>query len=226
MSSYITLAELRDTYDVPISMVTDAQANFLIPFCSNKMDSLTGQWFESKALTLKLDGTDNGTLFLPVFAISVTSVYLNSSSSALAATVYTVYNRFFPDDRKNPKIRVTESTNPSIFERRLSDYTIFEKGTLNQTIVGSFGYVESDGSTPEDIKRAVAVLVVEYALNPPDDASSFGEAFAVTREVTDGHSLTYAFKDTLKLPFLGTGIPEVDRIIAQYKAPLAMAIVS
>jgi hypothetical protein len=231
---YATVTDLR-AEGVPTE-IADAQIQPAIDRWSQFIDRACRQFFEAKTLTVDLDGNDSHILFLPFPIISVTSLYLNGQfTTALGTSSYTVYNGRTTggqDDRKNPKIRLVRASS-SIYEvPRLNPHgPVFLKGNRNQRIVGSFGYTESDGSTPLLIKRAVMKLTVKSLKNgaglwdelenPPVPGGG------VMSETTDGHTITYdAFRINPSRPGLSgiTGDQEVDRILDLYKAPLAMSV--
>lgn len=231
---YATVADLR-AQGVPASIV-DATIQEAIDLWSQFVDRACRQFFEARSLTVDLDGNDSHILHLPFPVISVTSLFTNGNfTTALDAARYTVYNGRTTggqDDRKNPKIRLVTSAS-SIYEvpRHFLTSPAFVKGNRNQRIVGSFGYTESDGTTPLLIKRAVMKLAVKQL---KDGSTLWKEldsptvpAGGVMSETTDGHTITYdAFRVNPSKPGLTgiTGDQEVDRILDLYRAPLAMAV--
>ena len=114
------------------------------------------QWFDARDLTLTLDGNESDTLFLPVPIISVTSLTINEDGLALGSDNYKAYNsRTIPDDRRNPRIQIKRVRN-SIFETGRG--RLFVKG-LDQVVVGTFGFVEPDGTAPAIVRNACLQLV-------------------------------------------------------------------
>lgn len=196
------------------------------------------QWFYPRNLTLRADGNDSDMLHLGVPIISIEHLKINRSTDVLNTERYFVYNRIYPDDRKNPRIKLQHS-------RQLSDIYVapwsigelrFEKGYQNQEIKGTFGFVEADGSTPALIKRAHLKLTIEKLTRPiytPADEvpPTPSEVYAgvVVEERTDGHSVRYgtsAFKDR-RVGLSGlTQDPEILDTIKLYRAPLGIATTS
>jgi len=229
MSGYITVAEVRaeGLPDPP----SDAKVQAAIDLWSQVIDRLCRQWFESRPLTILMDGNGADTLWLPVPIITVSALYINGDfdpvSQPLDPAYYEVFNsRTTPDDRKNPKVQLKHEKR-DLFEKVLWDeYPIFTKGQRNQKLVGNFGYTEPDGSTPLLIKRAVLKLISKslaamYAGWPALPAPSA----PVSKEVTDGHSIEYAISTTASSGLMGlTGDPEIVQIVRMYTGPMSVAV--
>jgi len=228
---YITIADVR-AEGVTLPMADDAKITATIAMWQQFIESQTGQWFESRSLTLLLDGTDSDTLFLPVPAISISALYINNDFvNALAAATYSLYLGTFPDYRRNPRVKLVSVDQENIFmpppgRGRLRASFIY--GKQNQKMVGAFGFVEADGTTPLMIKRALLKLVVSK-VTPLAGAGSGSSSAAgpVTTEMTDGHMRVYStlVKASVKPgsnPI--TGDSEVDAILAMYKRPIAVGV--
>jgi len=233
--AYITLAQVRSE-GLKAADFPDGKVNAAIARSCALLDRLTGQWFESRAVTATLDGNGTDTLFLPVPVISVTSLYVNGDfTNALDSESYAVYNgRQEPSDhRSNPMIKLVKSTD--IFAPFEDPQTpVFSAGRQNQRIVGAFGYLEADDTTPLPIQRAAMILTIRDLTNPlfvgegsttPENEASSGVSGPKQKETTDRHSITYAAPSyraqrtgTLAL----TGSAEVEEIIATYRRPLAI----
>lgn len=224
--AYATVADAR-AEGVP-NTILDAAIQAQIDIWSQFIDKACRQWFESRAVTLDLDGTDARVLFLPVPIISLTSLFVNSDfTTALPTTHYKVYSHQtqLRDDRRNPRIEMA-SSDLNIFSP--NRYSVFVAGTQNQRLVGNFGFVESDGSTPKLIKRAVLKLAIKHLAASPNGlwnevAAGNPSVGSVASESTDGHSISYnAFSIKPTVPGLNgiTNDPEVDNIIKMYKGPI------
>lgn len=200
------------------------------------IERVTRQFFEPRTATVDLDGQDSHTLHLPVPIISVTSLFANGDFvNAVPTSKYVVYNgRGAPaDDRQNPRIKLVQSVDNIFHVGHRSRFgTVFLRGMKNQRIVGSWGYTESDGSTPKLIKRALLKLVVRDLLAQGSVGLSAsvetpGAPGAVMSETTDGHTIMYV-NPLNKLTRPGTnavtGDAEVDHILSQYRAPIGMAV--
>jgi hypothetical protein len=240
--AYVTLADVRGI-GIPDTIATDDRVeDELIPLSTQVIDRVTRQWFEERSGTFELDGTQSDTLHLPVPIIEITEVRINSSSDALDASYYRVYNgRAAPsDDRRNPRIKLIAAQDRNIFTAPIlhdNARLLFRKGRKNQTIVGTFGYVEADDTTPLLIKRAALKMIAYWVTNPiytpPGGSTSLGStggsAGAVVEEETDGHRIKYAdvsYASASTRPGLSGLIPdpEVHEILLKlYRAPITVA---
>lgn len=228
---YITVQDVRDAgIDATIASNTEIETQLNIN--QQFIDRATRQWFDSRALTLVLDGNTSDTLYLPVPIISVSSLAINDSENVLDPDRYRVYNgRDLPDDRWNPRIKLRRGSVHLFQDPFRSDHPpLFRKGRHNQTVVGEFGFTEADGGTPELIKRCLLLLVIEKLANPPFGSSAPGVARGpvgnVLRETTDGHTVQFTFVkfgDT-RAGWSGyTMNREVHIILGMYKAPIGIA---
>jgi len=234
---YVTVQDIRDC-GIDSSTASDAQVEAALVASQSFIEKATRQWFNPREVTFKADGNNADTLFLSVPIISVNYVKLNSSTDELGTDLYEVYNSIYPeDDRQNPKISLKRQTGDiyatpaTSFDRPL----MFLKGRRNQEISGTFGYVEADGSTPEQIKRALKILVVERLTSPiylpagtvaptPPPSAPAGDVIA---EDTDGHRIKYSFvKFSDERPGLSgiTSNREVLATLRIYRAPLSLAV--
>ena len=223
---YVSVQDLRED-GYPSAQMSDMRAFALIQLWEDFVNQNTGQWFCPRAVTLELDGTNSALLQLPVPTIRIDAVYLNGSSQALPASQYVVYNRYFPDDRMNPKLKIksaaaSEAENfyaavgGDLYGTLYSTLygMVFKRGERNQRLVGLFGYVEQNGTPPPLIKYAVRKLIAMNA-QPLALGGATSLAGPLTEEVTDRHKMSYSDK---MLPSATlTGDPEVDRILARYR---------
>lgn len=225
--AYVTLEEVRNE-GLTSAQASDARVLELIEYWSRFIDQACGQWFESRSLTVEMDGNDSPTLFLLAPIIELSALYLNEDTAPLPVGYYRVYNsRALPDDRRNPRIKL-KGFKRDIFRPGLlsADGPRFLKGERNQKLVGTFGFTEADGSTPPLIKRAVLRLV----LKNPRPMGEGGGGPPVTQfiksETTDGHSISYATPSELGVGSTGTlgvtGDPETERIIRMYRRPILL----
>lgn len=223
---YVTIAEAR-AEGVP-DPPDDTLLQAAIDLWSNYIDEACHQWFDERSVTLLLDGPGAPTLFLPVPIIEVTELYLNENwTVAVDPEFYAVYDsRTVPDDRKNPRITLKQSR-PDLFTMAaFGPSPVFANGVQNQKVVGKFGYLEPDNSTPPLIKRAVMKLLSK-SLEPMYSATTLSALTPgpVKTEKTDAHSITYAFSESLVKGNLGiTGDAEVAAIVRMYRAPWAIGV--
>jgi hypothetical protein len=202
------------------------------------LERATRQWFRPIPTQFYLDGTDSDTLHLPIPIISVETLKMNNDTVALDPGRYRVYaGCLLPDDRKNPRIKLVDTFGYDRDIYTASDRTQrsrFHKGRQNQFVKGVFGYVESDGSTPAMIKRALLKLVIRNLSLPLVGDPPMGLAppaittGMVKEEWTDGHQIKYQLSGgeiVPRKPGLNGLVndPEVEMIIRLYKAPTGMA---
>lgn len=242
MGSYVTVAEAR-AQGVPEPPAPGGISNDILAAellrQSEFIDAATKQWFESRYKSLKLDGNDSRTLFLPVPIIEVQRFYLNSNfTNPIGLDQLSIYDRrdSVRDDRRNPMIKLQGSA-LGVFD--VPDFrlgTMFVKGEQNQKVEGLFGFVEEDGTTPKLIKRAVLKLAIRNLQagggNMWTEVAGGGPAASggvVQSETTDGHTITYTAFSVKPVQAGLNGItndPEVDRIIDLYRAPIKIAATS
>jgi len=194
---YITVEQVRKEGGVAgNTRLTDA-----IMLAQQYIELMTSQWFEKRTKTLKLDGTGQTIISLPIFCISISSI--TEDGSAIESGDYYLYNRFFPDDRKNPRIK---------FEKSLAI------GNLNIEVSGDFGYVEEDESTPVQIQKVCTKLALaEIGKITDQDRRDIINRNRITRETTDGHSYELG---SLINSFGYTADPEIDDVLIKYKRPI------
>ena len=211
---YCTVEDIRSE-GVTEEQADDAKITELINLSCNYIDTMTGQWFEPREKTLRLDGRGGKILKLPVFLIEDYSVTVSGEE----IKDYVLYNRIVPPDyRFYPKIYRNQG---------------WRKGILNISIHGLWGYVDlADGGgyvTPPLIKRAAMKLAL---YNFPDlgdkDAQEEKRLSGLLQsETTDGHS--YSLNgEILKAMYENslTGDSEIDGIISQYtRYSMELAIV-
>lgn len=236
---YITPDFLRVApYNLTVEMASDVVVEANIAAWSQAIDRMCDQFFEIRSATVLIDGNDTDTLHLGVPIVEVTELRANGDSTPLDTSLYRVYNRRQApnDDRRNPRIALirSEDVNDIYVSAWPNRMAKFRKGRQNQVVVGDFGFVESDDSTPYLIQRAVALLVIEKLTQPiiedpttipPELSALYGP---VLEEATDGHRRRYAQRGGATKPSaVGlrgiTENPEILDIVKLYKAPIRMA---
>jgi len=143
---YVTVDDVRDAGNLP-DTITDEQIAASILRYQELVDRITRQFFEVRAGELLLDGSGSEILHLPFPIVELEELYLNENETAEPAENFKVYDRRGPlaDDRRNPKIVLYHERN--IFYRttgRSNTWGIFERGRMNQKLVGQFGFVDPD----------------------------------------------------------------------------------
>lgn len=231
--TYISVQDVRDE-GLLIADYPDARVLAYIEVWQAFLDRACRQWFNARTMILEVDGNESDTLFFGVPIISIDYVKLNTSTEELDTTLYRVYNaQRYPDDRRNPKIcLVGPDAYQDIYVAPIVPGNFkFMKGRKNQEIKGTFGFVEEDGSTPDLIKRALLMLVIEKLTNKPygaADSSLSPTLGALLEEKTDDHSRKYAHaggETARRRPGL-TGITnnqEILDILKLYRAPIGIA---
>ena len=212
--SYCEIADIR-AEGITEEQMTDDQVSQLIALACNYIDKVTGQWFELRQKTIKLDGRGGQVLQLPVFLINCDEI----QADGIPIDDYVLFNRISPeDDRNYPKIY-----------RRLR----WPKGIQNIQVQGEWGYVEEDGSTPLLIKRAAVKLFLYNFLPALGDSEAQEEKNLrgkIKSETTDGHSYTLSDSASVSSSVSGnslsTGDSEIDGILKYYMKPrFTMAII-
>lgn len=222
----VSLGEMR-AEGVP-SSISNARLLAAIQTWQTFVERACRQWFYPRAMTWDLDGSGTTLLQLPVPIVSLSALYLNGDFSTPVDpanyVAYTGRGGGTRDDRRNPRVKlVTGET--SIFEgvgpvrRRLFVFSIGEK---NQRLVGTFGYVESNGEAPEPIKYVIRKLVVRNVKPMWASGGAAGPAGPVVEEETDRHRRKWADATVASKVWSTTGDPELDQILAMYKSPLVV----
>lgn len=205
--SYCTVEDLR-AEGVSEEDYNDERLENLIADSCEFIDRITGQWFELRTKSIRLDGRGGQNLVLPVFLFDAYSVKVNHEE----IDDYVLYNRM--EDRPYPKIFRCAG---------------WPRGLLNVEVFGQWGYVEEDGFTPPAIRRAAMKLALYHfpALTDPEALEENAIRGLLTSETTDGHSyslsggaIAEAYSDAI------TGDTEIDRILKRYMhSRFRMAIV-
>jgi hypothetical protein len=230
----VTPAKLR-AHGVPTT-IDDSVLDDRILYWAQIIDRYTRQWFESRTKTLRIMGSGTRLLFLPMPLVNTTGleVLLNGDTSALPSEAYQIgVDSDFLIDRQNPRIELlVADDNIYLSAFRENTWSEFEE----QVITGNFGYVESDGTTPLPIQRALIKLCI-LDLRAGEDLWSGGGTGVPSgstsvvgpkkKETTDGHSIEYDTSKAETITFkddIDSLLPdrEAKAILDMYMAPLAM----
>ena len=198
--SYCTIEDIRGE-GVSESDYSDEQLERLIAVSCEFIDHVTGQWFEPREKVIRLDGRGGKNLVLPVFLYGVDNVRIDHED----VDDYVLYNRM--EDRAYPKIFRCAG---------------WPKGKLNVEVSGQWGYVEEDGTTPSDIKRAAMKLALYNfpALSDAEAQEAKGLRGLLVSETTDGHSYELSNEAVSNLSSdVITGDAEIDQILRMYMRP-------
>lgn len=216
---YATVQQVRDE-GITEAMASDDELLAKIGRWSKHIDKITGQWFESRDLTLLLDGEASRRLTLSVPIITVTEILIGEDDQPVPEDEYAVYNRHMSgqvegdDDRTDPHIDFRHG-------RR------WPAGRQNISVGGSFGYTDPPGppgTTPEDITRACMLLVVQDlpALGDEDERLENFYKLRLISEKTRDQSRAYGTPRTSAARGYLTGNEEIDRLLEHYMSPLAI----
>lgn len=239
--AYCTVQELRDA-GIQDCHATEALLLMLIAEACATIDRATGWFFESRALTLKVDGRGTRWLHLPFPIVTVTEVrHVQRLSDpdlsvVVDADLFVVYNRRPDtdgmDDRYNPKIVLIGHEGHEhhdfghLHHGHIHPGVVGHRGWLsgrqNYEVDGTFGFVDPDGLggfvAPPEIRRACRMLVFNDIERGAKNATVLPKHDL--RSITvQGRSETY------QAPATGntiTGVPEVDRLLLRYRRPPAV----
>jgi len=213
---YVSIQDIRDE-GISVTELSNERALILSLGWQDWFIHMTGNWFTPKQMTIDLDGNGSRVMWLDVPIITIDSLYINDDfTNAVDTDYYTVYNRLYPDDRKNPRIKLKRRQR-SVFDT--SRDLIFQTGDLNQRVVGSFGYVDEDGSVPFLVQRAIMTLIVLTAELKSDGDIDQLLVGRLVEEVTDRHRVKYSdIWDEIQA-WKSTGITEVDMALEHYRRP-------
>jgi len=195
--SYCSVQDLR-AEGLDEEKYSDDDLEKLVKLSCDFIDKVTGQFFEPRELTLRLDGRGGRILVLPYPLIDAEFIEIDSG----IISDFVIYNRL--EDRAYPKV-FRNSKWPA--------------GILNIKIKGSWGYVEEDGSTPENIKRAAIKLAIYNfpVLIDKEAQEDKNLRGLLVSETTDGHSYKLAEDSVNNLYSKSiTGDAEIDDILRAY----------
>lgn len=211
---YVLIQDVRDA-GITVTQASDAVVLAAINLWEQYVERWTRNFFRQVNTVVTFDGNNSRMLFMPIPMIAVNSLKVNSGAAALPATQFVAHiGRQAPkDDRWNPRIEL----------RALTSLThtasgVFRKG-LDQVVDGAWGFLESDGSTPQAIIRAVLKLVVEDIRS--GGAGGGTASGIIKREKTDDHEVEYSEAGGSAARF--TLPRDVVDLLAPYRAPFAIA---
>lgn len=195
--SYCTVEDIR-AEGISEEDYSDEQLEDLIAASCEFIDRVTGQWFELRGKTIRLDGRGGQNLALPVFLFEAHSVSVNHED----IDDYVLYNRM--EDRAYPKIYRNRG---------------WPKGRLNIEVSGVWGYVEEDGTPPPAIRQAAMKLALYHfpALSDWEALEEKELRSLIVSETTDGHSYSLS-NEVIADRNSGaiTGDSEIDAILRSY----------
>jgi hypothetical protein len=225
---YATVADLR-AEGVSEAVASDARLAMLIGLAGAYIERITGQFFEARALTLRLDGTGARVLPLGHPIVRIDAVALDSNpfspgDLAVDPELFRVYNRhltqglLLPDDRDHPRLELVHEEDVHLGLGQLR----WPRGQQNVEVRGVFGYTEPDGSlvgrTPELIRHVTKLLVMRELprMTDVDRREDAQRRWRLTSERTRDQSYTL---EALRLHGDFTGDPEIDNILVGFVRP-------
>lgn len=235
--SVVTRQEVRDQgfTDPPYS---DTRVDDAIAEITDYVEQVTGNWFDVRDLTLKLDGSGVEVQPVPHPIISISSVKIYGDEVSL--NDLKIYNRHLQgnvdgDDRQNPRIEFNSDFVENYYSwygrSRLSGQS-FPQGSQNIEIVGKFGYrdfdpLNAEGKCPPLLKRAFFMLMPRFIENAASPfAMAAWRSHEVSRKSTRGQSCENSSAITMGKIFGGlTGDEYIDRILSLYTRPIGVAVV-
>jgi len=229
--SYASVQDLRDA-GLPASY-SDTEVQVILLLASQLVEARTRNYFREETGTFIFDGSNSHILHLPIPIIAITSLTVNHGTTVLDEDYWRAYTgRIYPiDDRKNPKIELRVSADPSSIYVNTTSIDIFLKG-MDQTVVGTFGYLESDDTVPAAIHQAVMILAIQHieplynVYGSSTIPGSSGTAGSVKSEESDDHKKEWYNITTGQSSDDGLWPPIVKTLLNLYRAPRAMGVTS
>lgn len=195
---YCTVEELR-AEGVTEEQADDTRLQGLIDRASAMIDAWTGQWFEPRTKTFVLDGHGQEDLPLPLQPVAIDSV----TADGLPVSGYTVCG-----DPEDPYLHLAGG---------------WPEGRGNIVVRGTFGRVDEAGKAPLLIRLACMRLVIRELPKLADtEAQEDRLRSRIAQESTAGHSYTLRAENR---PSSLSGDPEIDSILALFRAPLGGGVV-
>lgn len=216
MPRYATVADVR-AEGLTAAEADDARVEALLDLVSAYIERVTGVWFDRRVgLTMRLDGSGSPVLELPQPPVTVTEVRVDGA--VLAADRYVIRNRPETDDRWYPRLELVSGPVTRLERARLGGTAwrpVWPRGEQNIEVVGDWGFVEADGSTPPLIRRAAVLLVLGLG-RPAWSGRAERRGARIRSETLGQYSYTL---DALAGGANLTGDPEVDAILLHYRRP-------
>jgi hypothetical protein len=221
-------ASVQEVREEGAAVASDARMNALIDEATRTIDRVTGQYFEPRQATLRLDGRGTPTIELPVPPIELTRLGVDSEGMEPFPFVRSTPFGFGLDS--SVLLVVGAPVGPGYDGARLTlrHGVVFPKGHGNVLAEGRWGYTEDDGTpdgrTPLAVKRACILLVLR-GLHPLADDAAFEarSRWRIIEERTRDQS--YRLDPNRGGGLLLTGDPEVDALLTPYvrTSPLGAA---
>ena len=215
----------------------DATLSRLLAGRVAQLERVTKRWFVRRDGTLDLHGTDAPRIWLPAPVIAATQTGAALTTPILAPSI-TIWDGPDPEDPEEYAVHAgawegyndprddpfAEWIGDRLFDSSISrppeietGARVWPYGVQNIHVTASWGYLEEDGTTPELIRQALALMCVLWAEGNDDCAAiSDRRRGALIAESTQGRSWTYSASGTSAGP---TNQREIDQILRDYTRP-------
>lgn len=213
----------------PLGSYTDAELLAGLDVAAREFERATGRVFVAREGTLALRAEGGRVLFVPEPIVSVDEVRVDGSALDLddldvhAGTELDVDG---VDPRDDPWIAWIDGTSGAAYLAGVGGqgrgaWPDPTSGPIVE-IDGTFGFVESDGSTPALVRGAILALL-QRGLVPLNDVEGRGDFMrgAVIQEMTRGRGYMLSQQRLSSGVFLDR---EIDRVIATYRRPARVLI--
>ena len=210
---YCTRQEIRDR-GVSVTAAADSAVDQAIIRAARIIDATTGQDFQVREATVRLDGSGTASLFLDDYPV-IEILDLQVDGTPLPAEAFVCY----PEAgylRLVGARRDLFAGAPGVFPR----------GNQNITIHGRFGYA----TVPPAVNEAAILLTLEALRTGPAEAdvasgsaASTRHALGIKRVRIDEISVDFVYPNDLKAGAGGkatTGLPAADRLLARFRRRL------
>lgn len=196
--AYISVQDLRNegVTDPPFADETVADR---ITLAQRTIENITRCFYEKREdFEVVLNGNGHNCLWLPIPPVSITAITsVTVNDTVLNADEYVVVMPQFPDGRMNPRLRKVSGSWP--------------KGEGNITIVGDFGYVEPDGSTPPEVIDLCKRIAV-WNMPAIGDAESQKANLIIEESIKN---YRYRLSEVASRGFFGD--PRIDNVLANLR---------
>ena len=206
--------------------IPKAKGESIIQTAMDFFDLKTGQFFNKRTGVFEIEGNNSSTMLFGVPIIEVTKLLINGTDIELIEGAdedfFAFKGRLKPaDNRRNPRIKLNIAEGTDDLFRRAFFGREFQRGTITE-ITGSFGFLEPDGSTPTNVKKAILMLA-SIEINTPVTSSIVGGGAGPLKRVrVDLHEKEFFEIKSATTAGSRSGNPEVDRIIMEYKRPMGI----
>lgn len=209
-----TIAEYA--HDIPLSTTevsnanTEALLGATIARMVERFEELTNDRFISETLTLDIDGSGHRKLVLPKRCTGITTLSLRQDSGSYvaqsASNTYQLHSSLYASGAKRigdvDWVEVLPHGDGLVSLPTGGHPFYWPRGQYAVRIAGTWGWT----TTPADVKRAIALLVYDHYKPIRDDLRR-----------AEGYRTQDADIRLVPVDGTSTGLPEVDRIVAEYR---------